>query len=217
MKLLILRPQPGTDATAARVRAAGHTPLMMPLFAVEPVDWEAPAAANYDNLLLTSANAVRQAGANLALYRDLPLYAVGQNTADAARQAGFEIAHIGDAGVDALLQKLNDRRLLWLTGEDHVEPEADPTVRLDRYIVYRSAAITLSPDFVETTQSADHVLLHSPRAASHFGDLLTEHHIERNAISIAALSPNIAQAAGSGWKSVRVAPQPTDAALLSQL
>jgi uroporphyrinogen-III synthase len=217
MRLLILRPQPGADATAARVRAAGHEPLMMPLFAVEPVDWDAPAAATYDNLLFTSANAVRQAGANLALYRDLPVYAVGQNTADAARQAGFDIAVIGDAGIDAVLDKLSDRRLLWLTGEDHIEPAAHPSVGLHRHIVYRSVAVILPAGFADTARSADHVLLHSPRAARHFGELLGQSCVERSAISIAVLSPNIAEAAGSGWKSVRVAPQPNDAALLSQL
>jgi hypothetical protein len=37
------------------------------------------------------------------------------------------------------------------------------------------------------------------------------------AISIAALSGNVARAAGEGWKSVRIAAQPSDAALLSCL
>jgi uroporphyrinogen-III synthase len=217
MKLLILRPQPGADATAARVRAAGHEPLIMPLFRVEPVDWDAPPPADYDGLLLTSANSVRQAGTNLALYRGLPVLAVGQNTAEAALKEGFNIAHIGDSGVDALLGKLTDRRLLWLTGEDHIGPDANPSIHIDKSIVYRSAAVALLPEFEEMTRNADHTLLHSPRAARHFGGLLAEHHIERSAISIAALSPNIAQAAGDGWKSIYVAPEPNDAALLSHL
>jgi len=59
MKLLVIRPQPGADATAARIVNAGHEALLMPIFAVEPVAWEAPSAADYDGILLTSANAVR--------------------------------------------------------------------------------------------------------------------------------------------------------------
>jgi uroporphyrinogen-III synthase len=217
MKLLILRPQPGADATAARVTAAGHEPLTMPLFAVEPVDWTAPPPTNYDNLLLSSANAVRQAGANLALYRHLPVLAVGTNTADAARTAGLTVAQTGQSGVEALLQGLGGLRLLWLTGEDHIEIEAGGSIHIDKHVVYRSAAVSLPSDFDDIAQSADHILLHSPRAARHFADLLAKRNIANGTISIVALSSNIALAAGGGWKSVRVAPEPTDAALLSQL
>jgi uroporphyrinogen-III synthase len=217
MKLLILRPQPGADATAARVIAAGHTPLIMPLFAVEPVDWEAPPPTDYDHLLLTSANAVRQAGANLALYLETPVLAVGANTADAARKAELSVAYVGQSGVEPLLDGQRGLRLLWLTGEDHIEVEADSSNRIDRYIVYRSAAVSIPDDFDQMTRSADYVLLHSPRAARHFAALLAERNIAKSEVSIATLSPNIAEAAGGGWKSIHVAAEPNDAALLSQL
>ncbi|MBL0925608.1 MAG: uroporphyrinogen-III synthase [Sphingomonadaceae bacterium] len=217
MKLLILRPQPGADATAVRVRAAGHEPLLMPLFVVEPVDWTALSPGDYDKLLLTSANSVRHAGTDLAKYRDLPVLAVGQNTADAARGAGLSVEHIGNSGVDELLAKVDHCRLLWLTGEDRVEPQYDPSIRLDTHIVYRSTALPAPEAFEDFTRSADHVLLHSPRAARHFGFLLAERNLAKSAISIAALSPNIAQAAGHGWKSVFVASGPSDKALLSCL
>jgi uroporphyrinogen-III synthase len=217
MKLLVLRPQPGADATAARVKAAGHEPLIMPLFEVAPVAWNARPPRDYDNLLLTSANAVRLAGANLALYRDLPVLAVGTNTAHAARAAELSVAQTGRSGVSGLLQGVKGVRLLWLTGEDHIEMEADSLIGIDKQIVYRSAAIRLRSDFDKLVRGADHILLHSPRAARHFSELLTERNMPKAAISIAALSPNIAQAAGDGWKSVRVAPEPSDGALLSQI
>jgi uroporphyrinogen-III synthase len=217
MKLLIVRPQPGADATAVRVKAAGHEPLMMPLFVVEPVNWAAHPSGSYDKLLLTSANSVRHAGPNLELYRDLPVLAVGQNTADAARGAGLSIEYIGNSGVDDLLVKLDDCRLLWLAGEDRAEPQYDPSIRIDTQIVYRSAALPAPDAFDDLTQSADHVLLHSPRGARHFAFLLGERTIAKGTISIAALSPNIACAAGDGWKSVIVAAEPSDRALLSCL
>jgi uroporphyrinogen-III synthase len=34
----------------------------MPLFAIVPLDWTAPDPAQFDGLVLTSANAVRHAG-----------------------------------------------------------------------------------------------------------------------------------------------------------
>ena len=64
-KLLLLRPEPGLSASAERARALGLEVIACPLFAIEPVEWEAPDPADYDALLLTSANAVRHGGHGL--------------------------------------------------------------------------------------------------------------------------------------------------------
>jgi uroporphyrinogen-III synthase len=214
MKLLVIRPQPGADATAARIVHAGHEPILLPLFAVQPVDWEAPSAEDYDAILLTSANAVREAGPKLATFAHLPVYAVGKVTAAAAEQAGLHVGHIGNIGAAELLRDLRNCRLLWLAGEDHSKIDADASVEIDLRIVYRSAALPVPNNFREVTIQADHVLLHSARAAKHFATIVGEQGLDRADISIAALSDNIAIAAGEGWKSLRVATQPTDAALL---
>jgi uroporphyrinogen-III synthase len=47
-RLVILRPEPGASATADRARAMGLEPVVMPLFKVEPVDWETPDAGSFD-------------------------------------------------------------------------------------------------------------------------------------------------------------------------
>src|SRR5690349_3328000 len=96
-RLLVLRPEPGASATAERAKALGLDPLVVPLFEVEPVEWQAPEPAGFDGLLLTSANAVRQAGVQLERLRGLKAYAVGGATAEAARKAGFDIAATGEA------------------------------------------------------------------------------------------------------------------------
>ena len=217
MKLLVIRPQPGADATAARVKAAGHEALMMPLFGVEPVAWDLPTADDYDSVLLTSANAVRQAGPQLAALTHLPVVAVGEVTARAARHAGLMVSHTGDAGAEALFSEVQDWRLLWLAGEDRTEIIAPESVRIEIRVVYRSAILPVATNFSEMTLAADYVLLHSARAAEHFASLVADQRFDKAAISIAALSGKIAVAAGDGWRSVHVAPQPNDAALLSCL
>lgn len=217
MKLLVIRPQPGADATAARIAHAGHEALLMPIFAVEPVAWESPSAKDYDAILLTSSNAVREAGPQLAAFAHLPVYAVGKVTAAAAEQAGLRVSYFGNFGADELLRDLRNCRLLWLAGEDHSKIGADASVEIDLRIVYRSAALPVPNNFREVTMQADHVLLHSARAAERFASIVGEQGLERGAISIAALSENIAIAAGEGWKSRHVAMHPTDAALLSCL
>jgi len=85
--LLVLRPEPGAAATLARAVAAGWQAIAAPIFNIVPLPWAAPDPADHDALMLTSANAVRQAGDALRLYRHLPVYAVGEATAVAAQSS----------------------------------------------------------------------------------------------------------------------------------
>ena len=48
--LLVLRPQPGADATAARAKALGLDAIVTPLFRIEPCAWDMPDGA-FDALL----------------------------------------------------------------------------------------------------------------------------------------------------------------------
>src|SRR5687767_8581448 len=87
-RLAILRPEPGASATVSRAAAIGLDAFAMPLFEIEPLAWEAPEPTAFDALLLTSANAVRCGGQALERLRGLPVHAVGEATAEAARRAG---------------------------------------------------------------------------------------------------------------------------------
>ena len=122
-RLVVLRPEPGASATVRRARERGLDAFAIPLFEIEPVAWRAPEASGFDGLLLTSANAVRHGGDDLLELRGLPVYAVGSATADAAREAGFDVASTGDAGVERLLGSIEaDLKLLHLAGEDRKAP-----------------------------------------------------------------------------------------------
>ena len=220
MRLFVIRPQPGADATAGRIRLAGHEAVVMPLFAVQPVEWDAPSADQYDALLLTSGNAVRAAGQGLEVVRGLPVLAVGTATARAASEFNLTITATGNSGVGTLLRtahQLGYRRLLWLAGEDLTAVSIPEEISLDTRTIYRSAELPAPDCFMDNVQSADAIMLHSARAAQHLAQLCDEQGIDRATLSLAALSPNIAESAGSGWKAIIIAPEPNDASLLSQL
>ena len=123
LPLLILRPQPGADETAARARALGLSPIVAPLFIVRGLAWAPPPAAEFDAIMLTSANAARRAGAGLAAFLGLPCYAVGDATAAAASDAGFTDVRIGpEDGVALLMTMEGDGvvRALHPCGADHM-------------------------------------------------------------------------------------------------
>jgi uroporphyrinogen-III synthase len=207
-RVLVLRPEPGASATVERARQRGLDAFAVPLFEIEPVEWSAPDAASFDGLLITSANAMRAAGDRLQGLRGLKVYAVGDATALAARDEGFDVAAVGDAGVERLLASIEaDLRLLHLGGEDRKEI-GDARQDISSITVYRSRPIE-NPDLSGTAGAV--ALIHSPRAARRFAELVSN----RGSIAILAISPDAAEAAGHGWQSVECAERPTDDALLA--
>jgi hypothetical protein len=124
-----------------RARALGLDAVAVPLFAVTPVAWDAPEAARFDGVLLTSANAVRHSGDAIERLRGLKVYAVGEATAESAREAGFEIAATGDADAAGLLGSIApDLRLLHLCGADR-RGIGDASQAITPVVVYRADAI----------------------------------------------------------------------------
>jgi uroporphyrinogen-III synthase len=190
----------------------GLDAIAMPLFEIEPVEWEAPEASGFDGLLLTSANAVRQAGEKLVSLRGLRSFVVGEATAEAAREAGFDIASSGDAGVERLLGSIeNDLKLLHLCGEDRTAVEAKQTITA--VIVYRSAELPTPKGLAQI--GGQTVAVHSTRAGKRLAELVDQTGLDRAAIRIAAISDNAAAATGAGWEAREAAESPDDGALLA--
>ncbi|HVL77816.1 MAG TPA: uroporphyrinogen-III synthase [Sphingomicrobium sp.] len=212
-RLVVLRPEPAAGATVARARRIGLEALAIPLFRVEPVAWEAPDQSRFDALLLTSAHAVRHGGEGLERFRGLPVHAVGEATAQAAREAGFGIATTGDWGIDRLLGLIDPAlRLLHLCGE-HRSAAGKARQEITAIPVYRSAAIPAPADF-DTIEGVV-VAVHSPRAAERLAELVEARGLNRATIRIAAISEAAAAAAGAGWERVEASPTPDEPGLLA--
>ena len=209
--LLVLRPEPGAAATAAAARALGFAVIVAPLFTVVPLAWTLPSERP-QAVLMTSANAARHGGTALAGLTGLPLYAVGEATAAAARDAGFSRIVVGAEGVDAIVARARQdgvAHLLHLAGRDH-RSAGESGVILERRIVYASDAVTSLPGDARAALPDAIALLHSPRAAALFATL-----VDPSEISIAAISAATRDAAGDGWRAAIVADRPTDASLLA--
>jgi uroporphyrinogen-III synthase len=214
--LIIVRPEPGNTATSAAARERGLEVHSFPLFETAPVAWDAPDPARYVGVIMTSANAARLAGPDLQRYIHLPLYAVGDVTGDAARDAGFLSIVSGDGDVERLLGKiatLGLHRLLHLAGADY-HPFTPHGVEIEREIVYASNAISPAVGLLTALKKGGVVMLHSARAAKQFAAIVESHDIDQSALSLAAISANAAEAAGTGWNQVNIAARPRDSALL---
>jgi uroporphyrinogen-III synthase len=207
-RILVLRPEPGAAATVGKARKLGLDAVAVSLFTIDPIEWTAPDGGAFDGILLTSANTVKFGGEALHALRGLKVYAVGEPTADAAREAGFDIAASGDAGVDRLLGSIEpDLKLLHLCGTELREPDGAKQ-EVTRVPVYRATPVE-APDLSAASGSV--VMVHSPRAGRRFAELMHD----RGTIAIAAISEAAAEAVGDGWQKVATAEQPNDDALLA--
>lgn len=215
--LIVIRPQPGCDASVAAARAFGLVAQGHPLFEVRPLEWDAPDPASFDALLIGSANALRHGGAALAQYRGRPAYVVGETTAAAARAAGLEIASIGESGLQALLGQLQPahRRLLRLAGREQVMVVPPPGAAIAGRVTYASEPLPMPDELAALLARGALVLLHSAAGSRHFASQCDARAIPRAGIALAALAPRIAEAAGPGWAAIASAPVPRDHALLA--
>lgn len=214
--LVIVRPEPGCGETLRAAEALGLEAIAAPLFAIEPVAWEPVEPGKTDAILAGSANAFRHGGDGLAALRMLPVHAVGERTAEAARDAGLAVATEGEGGLQVLLDRLPPPlRLLRLSGEARVDLRPPDGIMIAERIVYRAVPQRLSGHIIATLSRGAVVALHSGEAARHFAAEVDRLGIDRALIAIAALAPRIAGAAGEGWQAVRTAPQVTDGALLA--
>jgi uroporphyrinogen-III synthase len=101
MAILLTRPHPEIETTAAGLRARGFEVLLAPMLRFEPAAFHDDSDARYGAVIVTSANALRgiESQLNGSQWLKLPLFAVGEHTAAAARSLGFQqvISAKGDA------------------------------------------------------------------------------------------------------------------------
>ncbi|HEX3422177.1 MAG TPA: uroporphyrinogen-III synthase [Sphingomicrobium sp.] len=207
-QVLVLRPEPGASATIKRALEHGLDAVAAPLFEIERVAWTAPDADEFDALLLTSANSLHYGGDQLDGLLSLPVYAVGELTAKAARERGFEIAATGNGGIDELLGSIPQHlRLLHLGGE-HRRGPARARASTGVISVYRARELETEDLGIAQGTVA---LIHSPRAGRRFAELVQD----RGDILIAAISTAAAEAVGTGWGALETAAEPGDDGLLA--
>ena len=215
-RLLVLRPQPGCDETAARARSMGMTPIALPLFVIEPVAHDAADLLAFDALLVTSANGARYGADVIAAFGERPIFAVGSATAVAVRTAGGRDVRVGGGDMAATIPMIigaRCARVAHLCGE-HVTAYDPQGLHVTACPVYRSIERPAQVVKAALDQTAPAVaLVHSERATVRFSDLIAP---ERRAqIAIAALSPKVAHACGASWAACASAASPDDVALLA--
>ncbi len=153
MRVLVTRPPPEANQTAARLAALGHAAIIAPLTTIEPTGAIIPARA-FELVVATSARALEMMDASaLAPVLNAPFHGVGARTIDAARARGFRVAAPAPdvAGLLAMLARTpRGARVLYLAGEDR-KPALETGLAAAGHdvqtgVVYRAAAVARLPE-----------------------------------------------------------------------
>jgi uroporphyrinogen-III synthase len=233
MRLLVTRPEPDAERTAAALRARGHDVLLAPLLRMQSVDFKV-ADEPYAAVVMTSANAARALAGHpqAAQLVAFSVFTVGRHTADAAGAAGFRDVHSATGDQRDLAALIRARLasatapLLYLAGEDRAGDLASDLagdlasagLRVHTVVAYRAVKATRFPSDVETALTA-HVL----DGVLHFSRRTAQAYLDCAAGILAAALPPVhfclsrqvsEPLAAAGAANVRIAPRPDEGALL---
>jgi uroporphyrinogen-III synthase len=233
MRLLVTRPEPDAERTAAVLRARGHEVVVAPVLRIEPVAADF-GGGPFAGVIMTSANAAQAIAAHprLAELVPLPVFAVGARTADAAREAGFASVASAGGGWAKLARLIAARvrgsgaRLLHLAAEDRSGDIpgalAEAGLAVETVVLYRAVA---TPGFARDLQSAlqagplDGVLHYSRRSAQAFVAGATAAGLLPTASKLRhyCLTADVALPLEAAGARVRIAARPEEAALIELL
>lgn len=217
LPLIVIRPEPGASATLAAARDLGITAQAFPLFEVAPLAWSAPDPTDSDLILAGSANVFRHGGNGLAALTGLPVHAVGETTAAAARAAGFTVAVTGAGGLQTVLSALlPGTRALRLAGAERIALTPPPGVTMAERTVYAASPRPVGSELATVLAMPAVIALHSAEAARHLAAELGRLGIDRSHLALATIGTRVSAAAGAGWQAVLTADSPDEAALLAK-
>ncbi|MEQ9640341.1 MAG: uroporphyrinogen-III synthase [Alphaproteobacteria bacterium] len=231
MRLLLTRPAQDSVALAAELERRGHTAVVEPMLDIRPLPHAPLGLVGAQAILLTSANGARALlGRSVGHY--MPIYAVGNATARAARDAGFSRVESAAGDVEALADLVIARldpaagRLVHVAGSavagDLAGRLIDAGFDVARAVLYAAEPATaLSPACRDNLHagSLDGALFFSPRSARAFARLVRAADCEDACRRVTGffLSDAVAVADDLPWRARRIAAEPTQAALLADI
>jgi uroporphyrinogen-III synthase len=229
MRALVTRPRAEAEALAALLARRGIETVIEPLIEIAASGAALPDLGGVRAVLCTSANGAR-ALAQASVERNLPVFAVGDATARAARDAGFSRVESAGGDVEDLARLVRLRlrpeggRLLHIAGSemagDLAASLAADGFTVDRMVLYEARAVgSFSPATAELIADGEFAfaLFFSPRTATIFARLADEAAVTDGlnatiAVSISAAAD--AMLADLPFRARLIAEAPTQAALI---
>jgi uroporphyrinogen-III synthase len=227
MKILVTRPLEDGKEIARRLAERGHHALLAPLMTPRFHEGPEPDLKGVQAILATSANGIR-AFVRRTPRRDFSIFAVGPQTAEEARKAGFTEVRNADGDAKALalaatLWAAKKGLLLHVCGEDAPGTLAENLAlrgfKVRRCPLYAIEAATTLPEEARSAleqRALDGAMFFSPKSARIFGVLADG--LPTGNLTAYCISPATAQALSPmPFAQVAVAARPNQTAMLALL
>jgi uroporphyrinogen-III synthase len=232
MRVLVTRPLEDSERTAQELERRGHEAVTAPLFEIEYLDGPEPLLDGVQAVLATSGNGVRGLGRRTAR-RDIPLFAVGSQTAATAEQEGFGTIRNAEGAAAALVAMVrselrSDAGALLHAAGGNASPAltaelTETGFEIRTCMVYDIIeAGELPADAADALRSntLDAVLLYSPHSARLFVDRVKRATLASSCLRLIAccISREAADALeGLSFAATRIAAHPGQDSLLALL
>jgi len=231
--VLITRPEPAGAELAARLKKEGFTVFEAPLSRYVPEKADLSMLAGCQALAFTSGHAVEMFAVQSS-QRDLPVFTVGDVTAQKAREAGFKFVLSAGGNAQDLADVLRRRqaelgigKILHVSGSDTAHNLgallADSNIAVARAVVYRvEFAEALPDDIAKALQNGriTTVLLFSALTARQLTALLSRPDLAgvSEKLEAVCMSERVAvELRGYPWRALSIAKDPTVEAMLDIL
>jgi uroporphyrinogen-III synthase len=228
MRVVVTRPQTDGERTAAALEALGHEVLVAPLMRIESIAVD--LTGTWSAIAITSANAVRSVSAAAGTFKTLPVFAVGERSAEVARRAGFTQVSPANGDIKDLVRLVATSAvgakapLLYLAGEDRtgdfVAQLAAHGIDAEMKVVYRTIAEVFPAVLAAALEAGDvdAVLHFSRRSAELFVEGARASGVAGSAEDVRhlCLSSQVAEPL-AGASRVVIAARPEEAALIGLL
>lgn len=200
MRILVTRPVEDACRQAERLRSLGHTPVVFPLLEIVFPRMTPLRLDGVQGLIVTSRNGLRglQANESFEAAKRLPVFCVGEGTAELAAKMGFTRTVTGAGRASDLLPVIchtarpDDGALLYLTGQhlafDLETPLKQAGFLVPRVICYEARELHPGREtkFAEIlrNQKIHGIILMSPRMAGIFLRIIRRFELEEEARAI---------------------------------
>jgi uroporphyrinogen-III synthase len=232
MRVLLTRPREDSERLAAILCQMGHGAIVSPLMEIRFVAGEPLDLTGVQAILASSANGIRALALRTSL-RDIPVYAIGPQSAAEARVLGF--TSVKDAQRDsvtlaeAVVRWTNPDSgiLLHSTGNIHM-PNLSVALSTQRFRVRTEILYEAIEMFIFTeeagallrVQAIDAVMLFSPRSAKLFSTAVERADLQDSMTSLRAICISAATAEplpSLGLQAVAVAVSPNQDSMVALL
>jgi len=187
MHILLTRPLDDCKDLIIKFKSLGHKVSHLPVIKIESVEYDQPNYNNYQGIIFTSANAVKNLNL-INLNKKINCFCVGSATEKIVKQNGFQNIFCADGNVNNLKEIIlqnfdyNKGKLLYVSGEI-ISSDLDRDLISEGYFVKRIVTYNVLPidemseKFIMDLKSSipDMIFIYSQNSAKNYLNLLKKY------------------------------------------